>query len=907
MIFTSPNLFRILLLLLILGSFHYQVETQAQDSLAAGAIIPGLERSEIAPGMKGLVLLEEMNCVACHPSDADFSGRSKIAPRLGDIGSRAQPEYLKAFLADPHGLKPGTTMPDVMGGMPEEEKEKTAEELVHFLLSLRQNRFSLQAPDSVAAEHGGRLFHSRGCVACHSPRDEEGSEILAGSSAPLGSLEKKYSVKSLAEFLRNPLKVRPSGRMPNLQLQGREAEQIAHYLLRETKVPGSLNYTLYRGQVWEGLKSDSVAAERAGLVTDFSLESLGKISHQTGIEYHGWIEIPEPGDYTFHLRMNGGSLTLDGQEVIVEDPSNRRGPKNLSGSVTLERGLREIKVTYFHTGREPSFSLEMEGPGWKRNAIPSAMLTSSKDPIAAFQPLVVNAESAAKGRLHFEKLGCANCHDDVGASSKKQVAFGELRGNAGCLDPGNSEAPRFSMTDTQREWIRKILDRAESTQLDDQQNIGRAMVSFNCIGCHERAGVGGIDPAREPYFTSSKPELGNQGRIPPPLSHVGAKLTPEWMGDVLFRGQRHRNYLDASMPQFGEANLDGLIEWLGKVDALEDVVLPEVSNILESKNAGYEMMGAEGFSCIACHDYNGQAAGGAGALDLVHITDRIQKNWFHLYMRDPQRFHSTVIMPNYWPGGQSVRPNLLDGDPAKQIEALWNYLEDGPRAKKPKGLSRQSNEIRVSDVAEIVRGRGTAGYRGIGVGYPERVNLAFDSEEMALRLLWKGPFASVNHGSFRATGGDRVAFPPGIPFHRLKSMDDDWPYKGKTDYLFPQDQGYQFRGYQLDELRRPTFRYRYGKVSVEEFYEDLLDDDGRAYFRRSLRFEAPEKQAMFHFRAAAGSKVSKVSDQVFTVDQLELRMPAGNDPILRDGEPAEILIPLTLPAGETEITLEYRW
>ena len=79
-------------------------------------------------------------------------------------------------------------------------------------------------------------------------------------------------------------------------------------------------------------------------------------------------------------------------------------------------------------------------------------------------------------------------------------------------------------------------------------------------------------------------------------------------------------------------------------------------------------------------------------------------------------------------------------------------------------MSRQSNELRVSDVAEICRGRGTAGYRGIGVGYPERINLAFDSEEMALRLLWKGEFASVNHGSFRARGGERISFPPAFLF-----------------------------------------------------------------------------------------------------------------------------------------------
>ena len=104
------------------------------------------------------------------------------------------------------------------------------------------------------------------------------------------------------------------------------------------------------------------------------------------------------------------------------------------------------------------------------------------------------------------------------------------------------------------------------------------------------------------------------------------------------RGQRQRHYLDASMPQYGESNVGHLVEKFGKVDRLEDVELPVVSDILESKNAGYEMIGADGFSCIACHDYNGQEAGGAGALDIVHVTGRIQKNWFSPLHAKPPTF-----------------------------------------------------------------------------------------------------------------------------------------------------------------------------------------------------------------------------------------------------------------------------
>ena len=873
----------------------------------AQPIIPGLVSSELDPKLKGLVLIEELNCVACHQSAEPFAARSKKAPRLSAVGSRVNPTYLEAFISDPHETKPGTTMPDVLIQLDKEERKQVAKSLTHFLLSLKKNDFSLQPPDAVAAEHGEHLFRSRGCVACHSPRNEAGTELLQESSVPLGALEKKYSVKSLVDFLRHPHSSRPSGRMPDLRLQGNDAERIAHYLLRDTRVPGPLAYKMYRGQVWEGLESAKVEAERAGQVRDFALASLGRVHHQTAVEYQGWLKIPQQGSYTFYLQMNGGSLHVNGKQLVLENPSNRRGPKRMQASTELPAGWRKIELTYFHTGRDPKFSFELEGPQFKRQAIPSSMLSVSEHPIPAFEPLVVDPALAARGRKHFGVLGCAKCHDDLRIPSKSGPAFATLDPGKGCLSEAPGKWPRFNLNGKQRQLIAKALPGVEQERLNERQQLEKALVTFNCIACHDRSGLGGIAPERNANFSGTREALGNQGRLPPPLSHVGAKLKPEWIAEVLLRGKRQREYLDASMPQFGEANVGHLVNLFAKVDKLEAVTIPKIANIKESKSAGYEMMGTTGFSCIACHDFNGQKAGGAGALDIVHVTDRLQKNWFHLYMRNPARFHSTVIMPSYWPGGQSIRPNLLKGDTDQQIEALWTYLLDGPRAKKPKGLSRQSAEIRVTDVAEIARGRGTAGYRGIGVGYPEGINLAFDSEEMALRRLWKGDFASVNHGSFRARGGERISFPPGIPFHRLKSMDDNWPYKGKSNYTFPHDHGYQFRGYHLDALRRPTFLYHYGEVTVEDLFEDVPGKDGKAWFKRTFRFETPGAQKPFYFRAASGKKITAQVDRGFVIDQLQLRITSDHKGVVREGDPGEVLIPLTLPKGRSTLTLEYRW
>ncbi len=873
----------------------------------AEVIVSGLASSQLDPELKGQILIEELNCAACHAADPSLTARSKKAPRLSEIGSRVNPGYLEGFIANPHGIKPGTTMPDLLTHMSGDEKKQVATSLTHYLLSLKKNDFALQAPDAVAAVEGKRLFHARGCAVCHAPRDDKGNELPANHSTPLGALDKKYSFRSLVNFLQQPHASRPSGRMPDMRLQGQDLERIAHFLLQDTQVPGALAYTLYRGQVWEGLGSDKVKAERAGHVKDFALGSLQDVHHHTAIKYEGWINLPTKGRYTFYATMNGGSLAIDGRELIQQEPSDRRGVKQFEASTDLSAGWQSIQLTYFHTGQDPKFTFEIAGPKMKRQPISSSMLSVSKEPIPAFEPLKVDASLAAKGREHFANLGCANCHNDLQVPAKPSTPFAKLDPSRGCLGEAAGPWPHFDLNPEQRTLITQALPHAENPQLNDQQQIDKTLAVFNCIACHERTGLGGIDPARNQLFTGTQPSLGDQGRLPPPLSHVGAKLKPEWIAEVLLHGKRQRDYLDASMPQFGEANVGHLVGLFGKVDTLEEVTFPKIANLQESKDAGYQLMGTNGLGCIACHEFNGQKSGEISALDISHVPERLNKNWFNLYMRQPSRFHPTVIMPSYWPDGKSTRPNILGGDTAQQIEALWTYLADGPRAKKPLGLSRQSNELRVSDVTEMCRGQSPVGYRGIGVGYPERINLAFDSGEMALRQLWKGEFANVDLGHFHPRGTDNISFPPGIPFHRLKSLEENWPYKGKTNHTFPQDLGYQFRGYHLDAARRPTFLYHYGDIAVEDYFEDTHDKDNKPYFKRTLTFESPAAQEPFYFRAAVGKKITRQSDKEFTIDQLQVRLTSDHQGVVREGDAGEILIPLTLPQGKSTLNLEYQW
>ena len=90
----------------------------------------------------------------------------------------------------------------------------------------------------------------------------------------------------------------------------------------------------------------------------------------------------------------------------------------------------------------------------------------------------------------------------------------------------------------------------------------------------EDAEIWGVDPDRDPFFTTSNLSLGNEARIPPPLTLTGAKLRLEWMQKVLFDGESIRPYMHTRMPQYGEKNLGHLPGLLQQVDSIEPVDMP---------------------------------------------------------------------------------------------------------------------------------------------------------------------------------------------------------------------------------------------------------------------------------------------------------------------------------------------
>jgi mono/diheme cytochrome c family protein len=154
----------------------------------------------------------------------------KAAPDLSNAGQRLTVDYMKRFIADPATTHHHTTMPDMLGGIDQTQRVAVAADMAAYLSSLKSEPAPLLPEGDIDPHDGKELFHSIGCVACHSPRNEARQEILKDGVISLNHLSGKHHKAALGEFLHAPLTVRPSGRMPEMKLTKMEAHSLAAYL-----------------------------------------------------------------------------------------------------------------------------------------------------------------------------------------------------------------------------------------------------------------------------------------------------------------------------------------------------------------------------------------------------------------------------------------------------------------------------------------------------------------------------------------------------------------------------------------------------------------------------------------------------------------------------------------------------
>lgn len=900
----------------------------------AGVVL-GPTQPELPGVNQGELLLGELNCVSCHsaPSELEASLANRSTPVLGPNGLSLTPQFIRAYLINPSRENPGTTMPDMLSGLSDKKRAETVEALVHYLVSLAPIFPATNVTgDSVKVAQGRELFHTVGCVACHAPEETKGSTDAEGvlrlqqQSAPLSNLANKLTVDDLAKFLLDPVRYRPSGRMPSLNLSKQEAEAIAVYLLKDQLAEmekGSKTHQKLPGivfQYFEAVRIQSVAdLDKLAPVAEGFTNRIVLPPHrneQFGLRYRGLVNAQESGSYSFHLTSDDGSkLYIDGKLVVDNDGVHPLRQAN--ESVRLEAGDHNFTLLYFNAGGDHELKLTWQPPGAEKPAdIPAKAFSHAEvrmEPLGK-ENFTVDSAKAAKGKESFSVLGCAACHE-LGQTSSGTAARAKpllkLNPTKGCLaNKPPRKVARYDLSLNQLAALRKTLEnKAMLTKSPDAKTrAAYTLTRLNCTACHSRDGVGGPSAARSPYFVSiGEVDLGDEGRIPPHLNGVGSKLRTEWLRDVLLNKAAARPYMATRMPQFGSNNVSELVTVLAQADG---PVKAQVQISESDAKFGRKLVGTGGMSCITCHMFAGHKSLGVPAMDLTLMSKRLQKDWFTRYLPNPASLRPGTRMPSFWPAGKSVRSDILGGDTTRQINAIWAYLSSSKDLGLPDGLVQGKIELVADKEAVIYRNFITGSPRSIGVGYPEKANLNWDANEMRLVTIWQGAFIDAakhrtgrGEGFVDPLGYNVVQFPQGAPLAILQSPDQKWPTaSGKAA-------GYQMKGYVLDDIRRPTFHYNFAGIQVEDFFQ-ANGTDTDAYLVRTLSFKGSKPAGNLWLRAWAGTSVEPMPDNCYLLDgKVKVKFSsASGAPLVRQSEGnIELLVPVNLDAGQAKIEEQIIW
>ena len=206
---------------------------------SGGPNVPGYERFYRAVGSPedgkvaaGLLLMAELRCTACHEAPKEWQGRLAAAPGpdLRGVGSRRTQDGLWECVYEPAGEHPGALMPALFA---EGAEFDAATNVVYYLQSLKEELAPAPAGD---VARGRELFHQVGCVACHDGSESgqkaaDAADVVQQSHVEAGKITSGSMIKrAMVDFLLDPLRTRPDGRMPSSRLSLPEAADVAAYL-----------------------------------------------------------------------------------------------------------------------------------------------------------------------------------------------------------------------------------------------------------------------------------------------------------------------------------------------------------------------------------------------------------------------------------------------------------------------------------------------------------------------------------------------------------------------------------------------------------------------------------------------------------------------------------------------------
>lgn len=504
---------------------------------------------------RGRFLAEERSCVRCHQAgDTDKAAQAlqwRQGPDLSKVGGRVYAGWIYRWLESPQKLRTGAAMPQMFADDEAGEVERYA--VARYLVSLggplRERAKAPSAKDVRSSEiRGQKAFVTLGCAACHHAENSKEKANPAPSfygllspagpheTFPLGDLGGKTTAEKLAEYLSKPLAVDPSGRMPNMVLEKKEAQDLAHYLRRPQDGTGDINLPTAPD------REQLVAAFQRLGAGDKALTAFRRLS-----EDRQWADL--------------------GKRLVIQKQCNSchtiaPGGKPLAG-VWAKADFGQVKKTAAEGKGCLAPEAAQRGPAPRfdfREADRKALVAFLTEEVkGAGSPAPTHA-----ARVALKRFNCLACHVRTGEGGLTQELVEELRRyekaeNAEAVSPPSLTGVGHKLRTS---WVRQVLMQAgrarpwmglrmpqfgeanvgflpqafaaiEGVEPDDtihretltpaRIQTGRRLVgkqAFGCISCHDIAGIA------------------NSGTRGPDLAFMNQRVHYEWYRRWLQEAQR---------------------------------------------------------------------------------------------------------------------------------------------------------------------------------------------------------------------------------------------------------------------------------------------------------------------------------------------------------------------------------
>lgn len=518
-----------------------------------------------------------------------------------------------------------------------------------------------EQPD-LAAAHGRTAFAQHRCIKCHAPESgfNEGSmPELAASGPNLTGIGSRVSEEWLVRWIAEPDKLKPTTTMPAM---------VDHTTAEGAQQAADL------GAYLATLKVDATPAPTP--VTDEAVQAGGAHFHQLGcVACH-----TPPG-------------------VDVPDRANSRIPLNNVATKFADGRLADFLLNPRRHNpwiKMPDFQLS-EDEARQLAAFLRKESTGRHTP----DPSEFPPGDAARGKELAATLSCAACHEGLPAGTTSAPGLGDLAQlddwtAKGCLAPDEQRgsAPRLILgKDTADHVAAFAKGHLDSLSRSTPAHYARRQIeALNCRACHSDAEtpslLATLHPESKKFIAHLEDGEHGVDQSRPQLAFMGEMLTTSFMEKIL-RGEaepRPRPWLHMRMPAFPQ-HASMLAHGLSQQHGLAPTTADDSPRDAEKAEVGKMIVGVQGLACVTCHgagEMQPLAAFEVMGINFAQVHERLLPEFFQRWLRNPRRIQPDSKMPAYTTeDGGALRQDILEGDPQKQFEAVWEYLKAGPKVEHP--------------------------------------------------------------------------------------------------------------------------------------------------------------------------------------------------------------------------------